>query len=320
MGRNVQRRMAALVGVAGLAAALILGGCGAAEDSAGVETGSAADAPAQREGAPPAGADRGAEDGNEADAGAGAAADLRVDQRQIVYTGSMTVRVDDVEAKAARAVALVTGAGGFVGGDQRTSNDSSSEASLTLRVPADQFARVVDGIAELGEQQHRDIKTEDVTEESLDLDARITTQQARVASGRRLLAEADSLSDLVMLERELASREADLASLEAKKRRLADLVALSTITVTLLGPDAPDDTDDGPDTGFLVGLGAGWTAFLASMGVLLTVLGALLPWLVALGVPAFAVLWLVRRLGRRSRPAGGAAPTAAAGSPPPPPG
>ena len=45
--------------------------------------------------------------------------------------------------------------------------------------------------------------------------------------------------DLVMLEKEVASREADLASLQAKKRRLADLTALSTITVTFLGPAAP---------------------------------------------------------------------------------
>nr|MDT0657979.1 DUF4349 domain-containing protein [Micromonospora sp. DSM 115978] len=313
MGRKVRRRLAALVGVAGLALALTLAGCGANRSADDSQIGSAAEAPAEEAAPPGAGADLDAA-GEQADAGSGAAADLRVDQRQIVYTGSMTVRVDDVTAAASRAVALATGAGGFVGGDQRTSTGSASEASLTLRVPADQFARVVDGIADLGEQRHRDISTEDVTEESLDLDARITTQKARVASGQRLLAEADSLADLVMLERELAAREADLASLEAKKRRLADLVALSTITVTLLGPEAPDKADDEPGTGFLVGLGAGWTAFLASMLVLLTILGALLPWLVALGVPALAVLWLVRRLGRRARPA----PSTAAGSVPPP--
>jgi hypothetical protein len=77
---------------------------------------------------------------------------------------------------------------------------------------------------------------------------------------------------------------------------------LSTITLELRGPQArPSDSDDG-DTGFIAGLKAGWKAFLVSMEVLLTVLGALLPWLVALGVPVFGLAWLLRRLGRRSRP------------------
>ena len=105
----------------------------------------------------------------------------------------------------------------------------------------------------LGRQQSREIDTQDVTEETVDLDARITSQRARVESARRLLARATSITDLVSLENELGRREADLASLEAKKRRLADLTALSTITVSLAGP-AAKATEEEAETGFLVGL------------------------------------------------------------------
>jgi hypothetical protein len=161
---------------------------------------------------------------------------------------------------------------------------------------------VVEQIAKLGEEETRGISTEDVTEQTIDLDARIAVQQARVDSGRRLLAEAKSLNDLVMLEKEVATRESDLASLQAKKRRLADLTALSTITVVLLDPDAAPATEpDGPP-GFLAGLAGGWSALLASLAVLVTVLGAILPWLIALGLPAWGILWAYRRYARR-RPA-----------------
>ena len=162
---------------------------------------------------------------------------------------------------------------------------------------------MVDQLSKLGTEEERQISTEDVTEQTIDLDARITVQQARVDSGRKLLAQAKSLNDLVMLEREVATREADLASLQAKKRRLADLTALSTITVTLLDPEAAAVTDDDPP-GFLGGLGAGWDALLASLRVLLTVLGALLPWLIAFGLPIWALIYAVRRYNRsRRRPA-----------------
>jgi Domain of unknown function (DUF4349) len=245
------------------------------------------------------------------------APDLSVDQRSIIYTGSITIRVEDVNQAAAKATAIADGAGGFVGGDKRNITDGSSDATLELRVPAEKFSSVVDQLARtLGKEEQRGISTEDVTEQTVDLDARITVQQARVDSGRKLLSQAKSLNDLVMLEKEVATREADLASLQAKKRRLADLTALSTITVVLLDPKAEAVHPDGGPAGFLGGLKGGWNALLASLAVLLTILGALLPWLIAIGVPAWAILYLVRRyVRRRPRPEPPAPALATAGSP-----
>jgi hypothetical protein len=208
---------------------------------------------------------------------------------------------------ATQASATATALGGFVGGDERHSglgNDGTDSASIILRIPAEKFAAVVQQLAGLGTEEQRQTSTEDVTEQTVDLDARIAVQQARVDSGRQLLAKAKTLGDLVMLEKEVATRESDLASLQAKKRKLADLTALSTITAVLLGPAAVVSTPkDGP-TGFLGGLAGGWHALLASLAVLLTVLGALLPWLLALGIPAAAVLYLIRRYRRTPQPAG----------------
>ncbi|MET7961223.1 DUF4349 domain-containing protein [Micromonospora zamorensis] len=295
MDGKVVRRHGTLLAATALAATLVLTGCGAGDDSGSKDSaGSAAEAPAK---AGEANRDAAADAAGAAGAGA---ADLRVDQRAIIYTGTMRVQVDDVDAAAREATAIATRAGGFIGGDQRRSADADAVAELQLRVPAPKFAGVVEEIAKLGRQQNREINTQDVTEETVDLDARITSQRARVDSARRLLARATSITDLVSLENELGRREADLASLEAKKRRLADLTALSTITVSLAGP-AAKTTEEKAETGFLVGLKGGWKAFVVSLTVLLTVLGALLPWLVALGVPLAVLLVVLRR--RRKTPA-----------------
>ncbi|MEV6370068.1 DUF4349 domain-containing protein [Micromonospora musae] len=310
---DVRDRRHRVVLVAALVATLAVGGCSASGGSD--EATSAAGAGTAEQG--PAVAPDQAGAGGPAAAGTGAP-NLQVEQRSIIYTGTMLVRVDDVDAAARSAVAAVTAAGGFVGGDQRTSVDSDARAELSLRVPAARFTGIVDELAGLGRQERREIRTEDVTEETIDLDARITTQRARVESGRKLLARATTISDLVSLEGELAKREADLASLEAKKRRLADLTALSTITLTLLGPDV-STADEETELGFTVGLSGGWKVFLASMTLLLTVLGALLPWLVVLGVPLGVLLVLLRRRRRRNPPAApvGAAPPPGVGPQPP---
>jgi hypothetical protein len=284
-------RLTAALGAAALAATLALAGCGQSSDDAQSTSGSAPNRGAPAE-APAKGGPEAADQGTDK---AAEAPNLSVDQRSIIYTGAITVRVDDVNIAAARAAGIATGAGGFVGGDKRNSGTGSQDATLELRVPAEKFNPVVDQLAGLGKEEQRGINTEDVTEQTIDLDARIATQQARVDSGRKLLAQAKSLSDLVMLEREVATREADLASLQAKKRRLADLTALSTITLVLLDPEAvAAQEEDGPP-GFLAGLENGWKGLLASLAVLLTVLGWLLPWLIAIGLPVWAVIWLIRR-------------------------
>jgi len=76
---------------------------------------------------------------------------------------------------------------------------------------------------------------------------------------------------------------------------MADQVALSTITVILRGPEAPGEQPKEPETGFIAGLKAGWKGFVTSVGVVLTIAGTLLPWLIAIGVPVWFALWLLRR-------------------------
>ncbi|GAA0816941.1 DUF4349 domain-containing protein [Spirilliplanes yamanashiensis] len=300
-----------------VAAALALTGCSADSSDDQAATSSAGGAPAAEKAAEPGTADRG---GPAAADTAAKAPNLQVDQRSIIYTGSITLRVKDVNQDAARVLAIASGAGGFVGSDKRSSGDTTdaAEATIELRVPADKFQSVVDQIAGLGEEEQRSVNTQDVTEEVLDLGARIASQQARVDSGRRLLAQAKNLEDLVMLESELAKREADLASLQAKQKRLADLTALSTITVVLLDPGAPGAPAGDDEPTFLSGLAAGWDALVASLRVLLTIVGALLPWLIALGLPLLLTLWLIRRLRRTpAHPAPQVAP-ATYGPPAPP--
>ncbi|MEV6597365.1 DUF4349 domain-containing protein [Actinoplanes sp. NPDC051346] len=308
--RSALHRPAAGLCAVGIAAALALAGCSGDSSSDSVATSSrgegvAAPAPANPGGAadqadaveqggaaPPQGKDSAAQ-----------APDLSVGRRSIIYTGSITVRVKDVGIAAAQTTGIVAGVGGFIGGDKRSSSGNGpSDATLILRVPAEKFHAVVNQLAELGDEERRGIDTEDATDATIDLQARIATQQARVVSGRKLLAQAKSLEDLVMLEREVATRESDLASLQAKQRRLTDLTALSTITLVLLDPQSAAAPEDDDPAGFLAGLRNGWNGVLVSLGVLATILGWLLPWLLLLGLPAWAVVHLVRRR-RRVRPA-----------------
>ena len=217
------------------------------------------------------------------------------EQRSIIYTGSITVKVPDVRSASDKAGTIAAGAGGFIGGDKRTLNGTRSEAQLVLRVPSAAFATTLDALGKIGTEEARSAQQEDVTEAVVDLDARIASQQASVNRTRALLARANTIGEIVSVESELTKREADLASLQARKRSLGDRVDLSTITVFLHAPDAPSPTPPKDETGFLAGLKNGWHAFVSSVEVLLTVVGALLPFAVAIAIVWLAVWWLWRR-------------------------
>lgn len=256
-------------------ALVVLAACGATEDN---RSGPAAGGEVAK-----AGQDQG---------GAPAPAEYRREERAIIYTGEITVRVDGVDAAAARAGTLAEGAGGFVAGDKRSADGGSAEAHLTLRVPAERFMATVDEVAELGREESRSLSNEDVTQQVVDLDAQIASQKASVERTRALLARAATVGEIVSIEGELAKRESALATLEARKRRLADLSTLSTVTVHLLGPSAPAPADD---LGFLTGLRAGWSGFVGATTVLLALLGFVLPFAIVLGGPAAVLWWYLRR-------------------------
>ena len=300
---NARSRGWAVAGV--LVAALAVSACGGS--GGGATSGNAERAAPQgpAAGAPAPAVDNASKDLSDQNVAIAPAQYQRAD-RSIVYTGDISVRVKDVDKAAADVIRLVEAAGGFVGGDKRTSGSSSAEAHLTLRVPAARFTSTVDALAALGREESRGFSADDVTQQVVDLDAQIASQQASVDRTRALLARAQTVGEIVSIEGELAKRESALGTLQARKRNLAELAALSTITAHLLGPNAPAPvTDD--DSSFVAGLKTGWHGFLSAMTVILAVPGFLLPFAVVFAVPA-AVVWFFWR--RRRRPAA-AAPAAA---------
>ncbi|MCR6485442.1 DUF4349 domain-containing protein [Amycolatopsis sp. OK19-0408] len=197
-------------------------------------------------------------------------------------------KVVDVVAQA-RGVAL--GAGGYTG-QESTSDDS---ATLSLAVPSDKLDPVLDQLSHLGSSLvKRELSTQDVTEQVVDVEARLTTQRKSVERIRALLSQATSVSDITSIEAELTTRESALESLEQQRNSLAGSVAMATVAMSIRSVAAPPPPSE-DHSGFLGGLAGGWDAFLTFGGGLLTVLGAVAPFLLIVGPLGFVAWWLNRR-------------------------
>jgi hypothetical protein len=148
------------------------------------------------------------------------------------------LEVDEVAPAVDRATALTQSLEGYV---ENVTTNEDKNASLRLRVPAARLNEAVDSLARLGEVKSRTLSEEDVTVQSVDLEARVASLRAARDKLRELLERAASVADAVAAQGELARVQADLDSLEAQLRVLQSSASLAQISLSIrrrvvLGP------------------------------------------------------------------------------------
>lgn len=301
----------ALAGVL-LAVGLVFTGCSsspgselAAQSDANAGGGSVA-APDESAGRSRADADGGsaAKPGADKSGSGSTVAKGEIRDRSIIRVGRMRIRVTDVRAATGKASALVGGTDGYVESEQSVADDDGKTTSsqVVLRVEVDDFQRVAGELRKFGKVLADQSDTTDVTEEIVDVESRIESQEDSIARMRALLGSAKTVGEVIQVESELSVRQAELESLQGRYAVLSSQTSLSTITVDFERKEKPEDKPEKEDeSGFLWGLGQGWDALLGAGSALLTVVGVVLPFAVIItiiGVPS----WVLLRNRLRRRP------------------
>ena len=272
-------RRTLIIPTALLLSALALTGCSAGADSSAYDSGGVA--------APMPATDT-------LNLEAGSADGQSTVDRSVITTGWVTITVTDPMDAAAEAARITESVGGRI--DSRSEyaprGGDGGSATLTLRIPSKDLTATLDKLKELGDVQEVSLSATDVTMESQDLDARITSMRASIDRLTALLAGATDTDSLIALETAISDRQGQLESMEAQQRFLADQVSMSTVTLNLVTEQVVADPQ--PVT-FLDGLVAGWNAFVAFFAGLLVVIGVLIPWLVLAGIITAVVVVLIKR-------------------------
>jgi len=214
------------------------------------------------------------------------------DDADVITTGNATVRTEEPESAAADFAAAVRGVGGRIASSESYLRGERPRAEVTVRIPAAEYAGVVDKLGEFGEVSEQSTRETDVTRERVDLEARQAALQASIDRLTELMTGADNVDELLRAEEMLTQRQGELDSLTGQLDHLRDQVDMSTLSVTFT-------TDRAPDSGPGV-----WDTFLTSLQTMLYVIVALLPWLVlaAVIIALVTVVWRRRRVsGNKNR-------------------
>jgi hypothetical protein len=229
-------------------------------------------------------------------------------ERLIIRTGDMTIVVADTEEALGRITEMAENGGGWVvSSNVYQSTETAKTGYIQIRVPAAGFQSVLDAIAGLAvEVTNLSTSGQDVTEEYVDLDARLGNLEATADRLRVFLDEARTVEEALAVNQELSRVEGEIESLKGRMQFLEQSSAFSSISVNL----TPDELAQPVQVGTWRPTGVAKEAVEALIAALQWLANAViwftifvLPVLLIIAIPFVLLIWLIRRLRRRERAA-----------------
>jgi len=230
--------------------------------------------------------------------------------RKIVYTAHLSVVVKNIDAAAKPTDDLPPANGGrLTSSESRGDAGSKRTATCKLEVPSAKFRVLVSGLRGLGVPERDKVDSDDLTDEYVDIQARVRHLKAEEDNLLKLLTErARGVEEQLAIRRQIEPIRAQIEKAEGRQKYIEAKASYSTVTVNLREeanyvPPTADPPPTPPTFGDRVAKTfAGSWSLLVSVGEWIALVGvAVGPWLPFVLPAGFLGVWTARRLGT-SRP------------------
>ena len=155
--------------------------------------------------------------------------------RKIIYTGRLDLVVKNLDEAEAKVDEQLAAAGGrLVRSESRGDAGAKRTASFTLEVPSGKFRSFVSGLRKLGVPERDTVDSQDVTEEFVDIQARVKHLKAEEENLLKLLAErARSVEEQLTIRKQIQPLREQIERAEGRQKYIEAKAALSTVTLNL---------------------------------------------------------------------------------------
>ncbi|CAN5565396.1 DUF4349 domain-containing protein [soil metagenome] len=212
---------------------------------------------------------------------------------KVIKNGQVELRVErDTFGDSVDEVILL--ARRFGGAVQSTAIDDSGEGrgTVIVRVPSDRFEDTLTELGDIGRLESQYVDTQDVTDEFVDLEARIRNARTAEQVLLNLMDEATTIADTIRVQNQLERIQENIERMRGRLRVLDDQTSFSTLAVDVIESGAPKE-EDPEEAGALM---RAWRdavdGFMGVISAVIVASGVLLP----VAVMALIVALLVRRL------------------------
>ncbi len=162
-------------------------------------------------------------------------------RRKIIRNGNLTLQSNAPFEAQARITSIAESRGGFVVTSKRSSADQLSgektTVEMTVRIPSERFDEAVSEIRKTAERVIvEELKGEDVTEEFVDLEARLRTKRALENQFLEIMKRANTVEDALKVQTDLSEVRGEIERIEGRIRFLENRSSLSTIAIVIQTP------------------------------------------------------------------------------------
>jgi Domain of unknown function (DUF4349) len=228
--------------------------------------------------------------------------------RNLILTAKIDMRTKDPWVTSDRAQAIANGLGGDVLNLSQSGTADTRSASLTIRVPSNRFGDALQQLKSLeGEVQSSGVSAQDVTDQFIDLQARLTAKQAEEQRYIAILNRANTIDEILKVDASLGTVRTQIEQLTAQINSIKARTEFSTISMSISTLSAlPGDTTSKVwDPAKTVGRA------LAALGAMMQVFADAVIWLIVFGwLPLLALAAVVFATARMRRTTAPPAPTA----------
>ena len=154
--------------------------------------------------------------------------------RSVILTANIAMKANDPWAVADKAQAVALGLGGDIIGLSQSGGKDDRVASLTIRVPSERFTEALRQLRALdGDVVSSTVDGKDVTDQFIDLKARLTAKQAEEQRYNALLTRAGTIDEILKIDAALSNVRTQIEQLQGQVNSIASRTQFSTITMTI---------------------------------------------------------------------------------------
>lgn len=155
-------------------------------------------------------------------------------ERKLIKNGTISLEVKDIKTEKIKVDSLIKKYKAYF--DKETTNryDNSTILTLKIRIPSQDFEKFIVGIEKGGNKiTNKEISTEDVTEEYIDLETRLLNKRKFMSRYQELLKSAKNIKEMLEIQEKIRSLEEEIESATGRLKYISNQVSYSTLELRL---------------------------------------------------------------------------------------
>jgi hypothetical protein len=235
---------------------------------------------------------------NDEVASGGTASDVSLSERKTITSVDIYLEVDNTSKTVDNIMAMTTAVGGYVSSssvyDAYYDRTPHKEGYVTVRIPAGNYTAFVKDVENLGDVSSKSITGTDVTEEYIDLEARLNNLQKQEKRLTEILNMSTTVEEVLSVEQELERVRGEIDSLAGRLQYLDNRIDFATINIRITEP-----TPITHSWGMRDALSSSVQGFVSTVRAMVILVGYLLPIAIVVSILIAIVLIIGHRVHRK---------------------